>query len=262
MNSISISEKHIATVKGLRLAYNLDYFEANNLRDFFVKGLKAPIDFLLKPKETYLALDDVNLTINRGDRIGVLGHNGSGKTTLCRCLSGMLVPTEGTVETHGEVRPIFNTTISVLPELTGRENAQMLALLLFPEMTEEERENLVKEGLEFAELGKFLDVPFKSYSRGMQARLCLSIITAKPCDLLILDEVFEGADQAFQKKISKRTLSLIEDSGAVVLVSHFPEHVEMSCNRVIIMEKSKIVFDGGVEEGVKIYRKMSNLGQL
>ena len=138
----------------------------------------------------------------------------------------------------------------------------MLALLLFPEMTEEERVNLVKEGLEFAELGKFLDVPFKSYSRGMQARLCLSVITAKPCDLLILDEVFEGADQAFQRKISKRTLSLIEDSGAVVLVSHFPEHVEMSCNRVIIMEKSKIVFDGGVEEGVKIYRKMSNLGQL
>lgn len=262
MNSISISEKHIASVESLKLAYNMDYFEANNLRDFFVKGMKAPIDFLLKPKETYLAVDNVNLTINRGDRIGVLGHNGSGKTTLCRCLSGMLVPTEGKVETHGEVRPIFNTTISVLPELTGRENAQMLALLLFPEMTEEERDQLVKEGLEFAELGNFLDVPFKSYSRGMQARLCLSIITAKPCDLLILDEVFEGADQAFQKKISKRTLNLIQQSGAVVLVSHFPEHVEMSCNRVIIMEKSRIVFDGGVEEGVRIYRKMTELSQL
>lgn len=262
MNSISISEKYIARVENLKLAYNMDYFEANNLRDFFVKGMKAPIDFLLKPKETYLAVDNVNLTINRGDRIGVLGHNGCGKTTLCRCLSGMLVPTEGKVETHGEVRPIFNTTISVLPELTGRENAQMLALLLFPEMTEEERYHLVKEGLEFAELGNFLDVPFKSYSRGMQARLCLSIITAKPCDLLILDEVFEGADQAFQKKISKRTLNLIQESGAVVLVSHFPEHVEMSCNRVIIMEKSRIVFDGGVEEGVRIYRKMTELSQL
>jgi len=262
MNSISISEKHIANVKDLRLAYNMDYFEANNLRDFFVNGLKAPIDFLLKPKETFLALDNVNLTVNRGDRIGVLGHNGSGKTTLCRCLAGMLSPTDGEVETHGEVRPIFNTTISVLPELTGRENAQMLALLLFPEMTEKERENLVNEGLEFAELGNFLDVPFKSYSRGMQARLCLSVITAKPCDLLILDEVFEGADQAFQKKISKRTMSLIEESGAVILVSHFPEHIEMSCNRVVIMEKSKLIFDGSVEEGIKLYKKISDFSQI
>ena len=262
MNSISTSENIIASIENLKLAYNMDFFEANSVRDFFIQGLKAPIDFLLKPQETYLAIDDVNLTIKNGDRVGILGHNGSGKTTLCRCLSGMLVPTEGKVETTGEIRPIFNTSISILPELTGRENAQMLAILLFPEMSEDERSQLVKEGLEFAELGDFLDVPFKSYSRGMQARLCLSIITAKPCDLLILDEVFEGADQSFQKKVSKRTLNLIKESGAAVIVTHFPEHLEISCNRLIIMEKSRIVYDGSIEEGVRIYRKMIEINQF
>lgn len=240
----------------------MDFYEANNLRDFFIKGVRAPIDFLLKPKEKFLALDDISFEVKRGDRIGILGINGSGKTTLCRCLSGMLVPSEGSVETHGEVRPIFNTTISVLPELTGRENAEMLALLLFPDLTPEERQSLVNEGLAFAELGDFLDVPFKSYSRGMQARLCLSVITARPCDLLILDEVFEGADLSFQKKISKRTLSMIEDSGAVVLVSHFPEHIKLSCNRVLIIDKSKLVFDGDVDKGLNLYNKITGLSQV
>jgi len=94
-----------------------------------------------------------------------------------------------------------------------------------------------------------------TYSKGMQARLSLSIISAKKCDLLILDEVFDGADEFFQKKISERVLRMIHDSGAVMFVSHSPEQIRLACNRCVVIKNSAIAFDGSVEDGIDFYHK-------
>src|SRR5690606_40243843 len=177
------------------------------------------------PYDQLHVLKGIDLKLNRGDRLGILGVNGSGKTTLCRCISGMYVPTKGTININGEVRSIFDTSVGIIPELTGRENAYLLSRFIFPHISKEERKRIVEEALDFTELGHFLDTPYRTYSKGMQARLSLSIISSKPTDLLILDEVFDGADEFFQAKISKRVLDMIHNSGSVIFVSHSPDQV-------------------------------------
>lgn len=196
-------------------------------------------------------LDGLNLTVREGDRIGLVGANGTGKTTLCKCIAGFYRPASGTIKAHGSVRAVFDTGFGIQPELTGRENAELLSQFIFP--LDVDRQRLVDEALEFSELGKFLDMPFRLYSNGMQARLCLSLISGKGVDLLILDEVFEGADAYFRKKISRRILQMIEESGAVIFVSHAAEQVRTVCNRLIVLQHGKVGYDGPVESGLEHY---------
>ena len=138
------------------------------------------------------------------------------------------------------------------PELTGRENAQLLVEFIFPQIPDE-HDDIIKEALEFSELGHFVDVPFKFYSNGMQARLCLSLISARPCELLMLDEVFDGADQFFRKKIAARIRNIIDQSGAVIFVSHSTDQIAEVCNRVLVLDKGRLLFDGSPQEAIKIY---------
>ena len=198
----------------------------------------------------------MDLQLKKGDRLGVLGCNGSGKTTLCRVISGMLIPTSGSVNLNGRCQAIFNTSIGILPQLTGRENANLLACLMFPELSTEERTELVNEALDFSDLGKFVDTPYAQYSKGMQSRLSLSVISSRVSDLLILDEVFDGADMFFREKVTKRVLNLIEGSGATIFVSHNLDQVRMSCNKVLVMVDGRKWFLGDIEEGIKLYSSL------
>jgi ABC-type polysaccharide/polyol phosphate transport system ATPase subunit len=233
------------------------YKGGSSIRDLFISAIQTPINFFFKDKEFYKVLDNINLTINPGDRIGILGRNGSGKSTLCRLIAGMITPQKGTITTRGDIRSIFNTSIGVIPQLTGRENAQLLAKLIYPEEKECKLQLLIQQALEFSGLHQFLDVPFKSYSKGMQARLCLSIISARRADLLILDEVLDGADQFFKEKIHKRMLNIIESSQAVLFVSHNIEQIKEVCNKVIIIENHKIIFYGNTIKGIHIYNLLN-----
>ncbi len=138
-----------------------------------------------------------------------------------------------------------------MPELTGRENAHLLARLFFPEVSD--LNPLVNEAIEFSELGHFIDVPFRQYSKGMQARLMLSLISAKSTDILILDEVFDGADVFFQQKLSIRMKNFIQSAGATIFVSHSADQVREVCDKVLVMNKGKIGFLGDVEAGIEYY---------
>lgn len=256
MNSTSTSKGPILEIKDLNVTYNLDTYigQRNSLRDSFVSLVSSPLRYITRSKNVLHVLDNINIKINQGDRVGLIGVNGAGKTTLCRAISGMLNTKRGEISLQGKVRPIFNTSIGILPELTGRENAELLAKLLYPELSEDDLQKLLSEALGFSELGDFIHVPYMNYSKGMQARLYLSLISARPCDLLILDEVFDGADEYFQKKMNKRILDIIHRSGAVLFVSHNPEQVRQSCNRVLVLHKNKIAYDGPVEKGLAFYR--------
>lgn len=250
MNSTDASES-LLTVSNLKLYFELEHYHQKDIRDVFVNALSHPVDFFFKTKELFYAIDDVSFELKRGDRLGILGVNGSGKTSLCRCIADMMTAQSGKIVTNGSVRAIFDVGTGIMPELTGRENAVLLARLFFPKI--KNVLPLVNEAIEFSELGHFIDVPFKQYSKGMQSRLLLSIISSTPTDLLILDEVFEGADVFFQKKISQRMKNLISNTAATIFVSHSIEQVKELCNKLMVLNKGKIQYFGSVEEGIKVY---------
>lgn len=244
----------LMVVKNLKVQFEIEHFKHQGVRDVFVSALSHPLEYLFKKTELLNVIDDVSFELRRGMRVGILGVNGSGKTTLCRCLAGMMRGQHGHVFTRSEVRAIFDTGTGVLHELTGRENAFLLARMFFPEV--KDLKPIVNEAIEFSELGHFIDVPFRQYSKGMQSRLLLSLISAKVTDVLILDEVFDGADIFFQEKLANRMKTFIQKAGATIFVSHSLDQVRKVCNQVIVMDKGRIVFNGDLEEGITLYVEM------
>lgn len=241
----------LVTAKNVSLHFELQHYFHNSIRDKFIRAITNPIETFFKENEILRILDDVNFEIKKGDRLGIIGVNGTGKTTLCRCLVGMYKPQKGKIVVNGVARGIFDTSTGIMPELTGRENAYLLARLFYP--TIKDLRPIVEEALTFSELGHFVDIQFKQYSKGMQSRLALSIISSVPADLLILDEVFDGADVFFQTKIANRMKKLIENSGAVVFVSHSVDQVRELCNRLMILDSGKVRYDGSVDKGIETY---------
>jgi len=254
MNSTSTSDL-LLEAQGLGIDYPVEIYSHQGMRDVFVQTLQHPWEWFTRPRDMLPVLRDVNLQLRQGDRLGLIGMNGSGKTTLCRLLCGMLRPRAGEIRAHGRVEAIFDTGTGVLPELTGRENAHLLAALMYGDRPLTKA--AVEEALTFSELGFFLDTPFKTYSKGMQARLLLSLVSASTSDVLILDEVFDGADIFFREKIRQRMRAKIERSGAVIFVSHGTEQVRELCNRVMVLDKGAVVFDGAPDEGIEKYLAQS-----
>ena len=253
MNSTSTSET-ILKVENLSLAYDLSIHQKLSLRDQFVDWAKNPIRNIMRPKNIYPVLENISFEIKKGERVGLIGVNGAGKTSLCRCIAGMIKQTSGKIDINGKVRAIFNTTSGIMPVLTGRENIEILSTLLYSECSDQELKDIIEDATNFCELGDFMDAPFHTYSRGMQARLFLSLISARPTDLLILDEVFDGADEFFQVKIANRVLKMIEGSGSCIFVSHSFDQIDMACNQVLILDKHKVLYKGPIEKGRQIYR--------
>jgi ABC-type polysaccharide/polyol phosphate transport system ATPase subunit len=251
MNSASASGT-VLEIENLRLVFPMRVHRPTSLRDVFVRTVSNPVRTLLTPPQKLEVLDGVDLKVSRGDRIALMGVNGVGKTSLCRVIAGFYRPTSGHLHLHGQTRAVFDTMVGIYPELTGRENAGILVDFLYPDILD--RDAKLKEALEFSELREFLETPFKYYSNGMQARLCLSVLTIEPTDLLILDEVFEGADQFFREKIAARVLKVIENSGAVLFVSHSEDQLRRVCNRAVILRDGRVAFDGNIEEGLAFYR--------
>jgi ABC-type polysaccharide/polyol phosphate transport system ATPase subunit len=252
MKSTSNSKAVILRLTDMKLVFHAETYRSRTLRDLFFR-MTHPLP-KKQPKKIITVADGINLEIRQGERVGIIGTNGSGKTSLCRCIAGTYKPSAGSVEVFGKVRAIFDIGLGIQPELTGRENADLLSAFMFPE--DENRHELVQKALEFSELGEFLDVPYRTYSNGMQARLCLSLAAAKACDLYILDEVFDGADRFFREKISARMIEVLRQSGAVIFVSHNPEQILTVCNRIIVLRNGKIEYDGPVQAGLDYYAKL------
>lgn len=249
-------KRELIKVSNLDVVYDITYYGgySPSIRDV-VTSFSLKKFFTKDNRQKLHLLKDINLSVAEGDIVGILGINGVGKTTLCRHIAGL----DG-VESFckGDVKSIFNTIIGVMPELTGRENAEVLVELLYTKNSKQERKKIVESSLEFSELGKFVDSPFKTYSKGMKARLFLSVVSARPSEILILDEVFDGADVFFNKKITDRVKSMIKESGCVLFVSHELEKLREVCNRGIVINNSVIEFDGDIEEAIHYYENNCN----
>lgn len=255
MKSTSTSNE-VISLKEFSLNYNHSTFSRGGFRDIFVSFLSSPLLFFMRRKKKISILKNINFTIDKGERVALIGANGVGKTSICRAIAG-IYGKQPSIKVNGKVRAIFNTSTVVQAELTGRENIHILVNILYPEFNKQERLDIANDSIKFAELGKFIDSPFKHYSKGMCARLFLSVVSSRPADLLILDEVFAGADQFFNEKIAKRIKNIIAKSGAVIFISHDESTLKEVCNRGIVFHKGKIVHDSDIDSAIKFYEKVN-----
>jgi ABC-2 type transport system ATP-binding protein/lipopolysaccharide transport system ATP-binding protein len=196
------------------------------------------------------ALDDISLTIEHGDRIGVIGPNGAGKSTLLRVLSRIYEPSSGTIHIKGKVSPLLDLMFGIEPELTGYENIFTRGILLG--LTHGEIRQKISSIADFTGLGDYLAMPVRTYSAGMQLRLAFGVATSIYPEILILDEVVGVGDLDFMDKAKARLSELIAQSGIVVLATHSSDMIREICNKVILLKNSKLLFFGGVDEGLKL----------
>jgi ABC-2 type transport system ATP-binding protein/lipopolysaccharide transport system ATP-binding protein len=199
------------------------------------------------------ALDDIRLTINHGDRLGLVGHNGSGKTTLLRVMAGIYEPTQGQVIVDGKVAPIFDLGIGMDPEASGYENIRFRGLYLG--LSRAEIRSVTEEIAEFTELGSFLDMPIKTYSAGMHARLAFAISTCIKPEILLLDESIGAGDAAFLEKAKRRLVDFVAHAGILVLASHSETILREMCNKAILLEHGRVLVAGSVDEVFARYKQ-------
>lgn len=203
------------------------------------------------------ALNNINLEINQGDRIGLIGHNGAGKSTLLKILSGIYEPTEGIAEIKGHISSLTDITLGMDPESSGYENIIMRCI--FMGLSFKEAKSKVKEIVNFSELSEYIDLPTRTYSTGMYLRLAFSIATSVVPSILIMDEMIGAGDASFIEKARQRTIELIKGTKIMVISSHDPQIMLDICNRGIWMEKGKIRMDGKIEEVIKAYQDSLNI---
>ena len=192
-----------------------------------------------REKKTLLALDDIDLEINRGEIFGILGKNGAGKSTLLKVISRVLIPSEGRVIIRGMISPMLSLGAGFHPELTGRENIYLNGTLLGHSHLEIDQK--FDEIVKFSEIPSFIDSPIRTYSSGMQARLGFAVASAWPPEILVLDEVLSVGDIAFQQKCINRIKSYRErEINTIILVTHRPEQVASICTRAMWLDLGKI----------------------
>jgi lipopolysaccharide transport system ATP-binding protein len=192
------------------------------------------------------ALDGVSFSLNDGDRLGVVGHNGSGKTTLLKVLAGVYEPDRGRVDIRGEVASMLDIGLGVDWEATGVENIRIMSRLRGLRSAEIERRMV--DIIDFSELGAYADLPMKTYSAGMSARLVFTVATSFKSDVLILDEWLGAGDANFINRVSSRMSELVENSRTIVLATHNFGLMESICNKVLHLDKGRVKFFGSLNE--------------
>jgi ABC-type polysaccharide/polyol phosphate transport system ATPase subunit len=197
------------------------------------------------------ALDSVDLRLDKGDRVGLIGQNGAGKSTLLRMMSGIYAPTGGTIESQGKVVPLLDISLGMDENSTGLQNIRLRGLLLG--MSDAEIRAKQEEIAEFCELGDYLDLPIRTYSSGMRVRLAFAVSTAVEAEILLLDEVMGVGDAAFMHKAEQRLADLHGRSEIVVLAMHSNTEIRRVCNKALWMERGRVRAFGPVEEVVSGY---------
>ena len=226
-----MAKKEVLKVEHVGMKFNLSQEKVDDLKDYVIKLLKHQISY-----NEFWALKDINFTLNKGDRLGILGLNGAGKSTLLKVIAGVLKATEGTVTAKGKIAPLLELGAGFDQQYTGRENIYLYgAVLGFSKKFLDEK---LDEIIEFSELGKFIDVPVKNYSSGMKSRLGFSV-----------------ADAKFRKKSEAKIMSMFDKGVTVLFVSHSLDQVKRLCNKAILLEKGKIISHGSIEEVSKVYEE-------
>ena len=200
-------------------------------------------------------LDSVSLEINQGEVLGIIGRNGCGKSTLLRTISGIYQPSKGIVKSRGQLFLLAGIRIGFTGNLTGRENAYLYGSILGH--SKEKMDELMPSIIEFSELEEYIDMPLRTYSSGMTARLGFSVATAVQPEILLIDEVLAVGDQEFKERSKERILEMVDNAGTVVIVSHSFGLLKNICDRLILLEDGKIKAFGDPTHVIDVYHGKS-----
>lgn len=236
-------------VDNVSMKFSLSREKVDSLKDYIFKTIKREIQY-----NEFWALKNVSFTVEKGDRVGILGLNGAGKSTLLKVISGVFKPTEGHVDKHGKIVPLLELGAGFDPQYTGKENIYLYGAMLG--YTKKFIDSKYEEIVEFSELQKFMDVPVKNYSSGMKSRLGFAIATVVEPKILILDEVLSVGDAKFRKKSENKIMSMFDSGVTVLFVSHSLEQVKRLCNKAMILEKGQLIAYGDIDPISEQYSEM------
>lgn len=235
--------------KAVTKSYPLYHHIGSGIKELIFNPKRA---LTLLSGRSYLAIEDINFTVNKGESVALIGRNGAGKSTSLGLVAGVIKPTSGSVTTKGRVASMLELGGGFHPELTGRENIRLNATLLG--LRRKQLNERIDKIIEFSELGEFIDEPIRVYSSGMLAKLGFSVITQVDPDILIIDEVLAVGDYAFQKKCIE-TINKFKEKGVTILfVSHNLTDIEKICDRVIWIENHRLKASGNASVILEQYR--------
>ena len=206
--------------------------------------------------QTFLALDDINFNVDRGDALALVGRNGAGKSTTLKLISRITAPTKGEIRIHGRVASLLEVGTGFHQALTGRENVYLNGAILG--MSRAEITAKMDEIIEFSEIDQFIDTPVKRYSSGMYVKLGFAVAANLAPDILICDEVLAVGDLAFQQKCLNKMSDVARSGRAVLYVSHNMRTVSQLCNRALFLDSGNLVYDGTTEHAIELYGGAGN----
>ena len=244
--------ENMVEVKNVTMKFRMSDEPLNSLKEVFTTAVKGKLRF-----NEFLALDNVSFELEKGKTLGLIGKNGAGKSTTLKLISGILKPTEGSIITRGNIVPMLELGAGFDLELTGKENIYLNGAILG--YSKEYLEAKYDEIVEFAEIRDFIDMPIRNYSSGMMARLAFSIASVVQPEILIVDEILAVGDVAFQEKSFNRMKELMSGGATVLFVSHDLEKIEEMCDKVIWLDRGKVVMFGDTADVCTAYREAQGI---
>ena len=239
-------QNNIISVKDVSMVFNLATEKVDSLKEYVLKLAKRQLMM-----QEFYALRDVNLEVQRGESVALIGANGSGKSTLLKVIAGVMHPTKGSVTVRGSVAPLIELGAGFDLDLTARENVFLNGAVLGHDrkFMQEHFDSII----DFAELWEFVDVPVKNFSSGMIARLGFAIATEVRADVLIVDEVLAVGDFRFQEKCHERMEKMMADGTTLLFVSHSTEQVRQLCKKAVWIKKGRVQKIGEANEVCDCY---------
>ena len=245
-----MEQDYVVDIENLTIRFNLASEKISDLKEYFIKLIRRELMF-----QEFLALQDVNLKVKRGESWGLIGVNGSGKSPLLKSTCGILKPYKGSIRINGNIAPLIELGAGFDYNMTARENIFLNGTVLghSRKFMQEHFDEIV----DFAELHQFLDVPIKNFSSGMQARLGFAIATMVRPDILVVDEILSVGDYQFQQKCYGRMREMLQGGTTLLYVSHDIDSVRELCNHAIWLEKGRVRKSGLVDEVCDEYMQVN-----
>lgn len=211
------------------------------------------IEALVSKREEFWALKNINLTINKGEKLGIIGSNGAGKSTLLKIITGITIATQGQIETNGRIASLIDLEAGFHPDLTGQENIFINGLLLG--MPKEQIKKEFKNIINFSGIKKFIDSPLHTYSSGMKLRLGFSVAVHSDPDILVIDEVIAAGDEKFRQKSYQKMQEFFKKKKTILFVSHNLEVIKKLCPQTLWLDKGKTRALGPSQKTISQYKK-------
>lgn len=227
--------------------FKVYYDKANTLKERLVFWNRSKA-------EKRVVLKDINLKIKKGESVALIGVNGSGKSTLLKLMTKIIYPNEGKITTYGKLTSLLELGAGFHPDFTGRENIYFNASIFG--LTAQQIDARIDDIISFSELGKFIDVPVRTYSSGMYMRLAFSVAINVDAEILLIDEILAVGDQHFQEKCHNKLQELRESGKTIVIVSHNIGAVKQLCDRTIWIYNGEVRMDGKTDDVMKEYLKV------